>query len=536
LTELTSNPRTGHVRSGLFALLAAIAGCSNGPEAPSQAPSPASVVAQCPAATTSNVGINAAVAVTYSNSLDVTTVQPDSLSVQCAGEPVSGVAQADDEVLRFVPSAALPSNAECVAEVNGSGLRAVNHGSVEKSTWTFNTGSREKQEWYFTPPVEREAGDTNVNTRALYAGARPVVVKSNTNSVHISHMDDSGQIWSPPPYPHSITPYHDGFVVRFDAAYFNGRVHAAWQFGKFGTDDTDALYTRSSPDLTELSEPLYLAPEWDGQFNGPPSLAVDKNGVVNVAWGQDDGTHLAAIDDDTPQVLSARVLTTGNGPHLAGFADGKALDGLLMAWFTRSILGQYRTEVVVPNENNRVIHSADFEVERAQGLLAVGSDSGVLHGTRVEDGGFSYYLRTIDAGNETVGPLQPLLYVPSGEQYYCSELATNGAGVLAWLSATREGFGEEPYPERGTLVPMTRTIRISRDGGESFDDPIPVPFMLPTMSIPHEAGQAHDVFCPLIAVSPSGGLFLAWGRRPVESYPRSLMSTIGSPHAPCGAV
>jgi len=492
----------------------------------------------CPQVHATDVGINAAVSVQYAEALDSTSASPNSIRLICGDTPIAGTVMADGWKLRFIPDAPLPANVECHAEVDQTALRDMRGARVMGATWAFETGSSEKEEWHLAGEVL--AGTGVGNLRALYAGTRPVTVGARRHEIYVNSSSDGGATFSPT--VSIATPDSYGLNVEHDAMYSNGRLHVAWRFLPYSTFQSDILYSQSTPDLSSFTEPLYLMPPYDGQQTFSPSLATDKNGTTVLAWNsgcdyhvpdcssEGAGTHLASLHPDGTHVLLDRLLSPGGAsPTPVGFDDGQAgSDGLMAAW-----LGwrnyEYHLDVVIPSENSQPLATVSGQGGPFQ-FVRLDSQRGVLHWQEVDaDGGRSFYLADVDAVAKTVGTARLLMSHRAADyQYYCSHITTNGAGLLAWRAS---GVLNEEAPS-GKTRPTEGAIHISRDGGTTFGDPIPLDFLLPPF-YSYEVGQVYDGWCPAIALSETEQLLVAWRRETDGGPEKVVMTRVGSSTRPC---
>jgi hypothetical protein len=552
-----TGPQTS--RALVLATLSVCCACSGGgggaasttptpPDVTPAPPEPVTVLSVCPANDAGSVGTNSVTASDYGVAINSNTLKDAHLRLNCGRGNITGTLVADASVLRFIPSEALPSDARCEAALDTTGIVDLVGQPLAPVSWSFQTGAVEREQWYFSEPV-RGLDHSTQWLKALYVGEHPMVLGRALDTIYVGMAEDAGAYFRPT--ISLVTPDFGG-VQEFDAAYLAGRLRIAWRFLPYNIWESDIYYAQSNADVTTFSEPEYISKPYDTLQALWPSLAMDKSGHVRIAWQEicssgystcefeDRGVSLATVEAATGEVLTSNRITHANEetPTLGAFDDPAVPgDGLFMA-FSESfdtISSPNTVKVVLPGDGNSVVGTPAEGVRQVWPqsfkLARIDGTHGALHWEEGSGtGGHSFFLADIDAVTPSVGPARRILDVPLDQyRYYCSRVETDGAGTLAWLSS----LSLREDNANGERIPTTIEVRLSRDGGHTFADPIPLDFLLEPLAFGRD-GQSDDSACPAIAISTSGKLFVAWNR---NNYPTPMnnvvLTTVGIPGRPC---
>ena len=309
-----------------------------------------------------------------------------------------------------------------------------------------------------------------------------VVWNDNTTGVSktmLSKTADRGKTFSSPltlSDADGISTFPSVAVDKF------GIVHVAWQDAKFSA--SQIVYTRSLDGGASFSTPANISN--DSGVSSHVKLATDSTGIVYAAWSDDNSVHLARSNDSGASFTRVSTFTgsAGNRPSTAQIAIGAA-DAVHLAWMQGTAPVTVRT---ARSTDQGVTFSAPLTVASGSQLVypSIAADRvGAVYIAFVNQSGTAdiHLVRSSDGGT-TFGEASNI---------------TNNSGISINPDLTVDSVGNLHMAWQDTTPGNYESMHAySTDGGLTFSTPVDI--------APSDQGS----LIVKVAVDGDGFIYTAW--------------------------
>ena len=319
-----------------------------------------------------------------------------------------------------------------------------------------------------------------------------------------------------------------GPVGQVDAELHEGVLHLAWNV--LG-NHAEVFYTQSTGALHELMPPVTISNPNDGMSAASPTVAVDGDERVFVAWRDRCnsisatctipmlGIYMRASSDSGASFEAARQIadqTVWSARLL--WVD----DGLRAAWTTENqllLLSDSSAFGVWTDLTQTGGQQWPFQAEEMAGgdvVLSWTEGPGI--------GQQTFFFAHLEQWSAAPPLVRELAREPADQAEITdlfTQVGVGNAGDLLWLTASEDFVEKE----------AVRTIRFSEDRGATFGPPQPLEFMLPPF-----ATFAPRDYTPLVGLGQNRTAYVAWTRTASEPNTQGVMFVRGEPVADCPAL
>jgi hypothetical protein len=471
----------------------------------------------CPPMAAVGIGLDTSVRLTFASASTPQVADPNAVQLACAAQSIAGSVTTAPGAIVFEPAEALPTNASCDVTVGDAAvmLDGVDVPAVE---WSFTTGAQPGVEFGFRPPVVLSSGHA-LNVGAADAEGEHVVIVWTIPSMSVARSSDRGEHFET-----SVLDPVSGSTQSPDLDLQGGIVHVVWQVLD-SKNDGQIYYSRSDPELGDMSEPLHMNALPYSTSSTMPSVTSDGDSLVLVTWQEecsldptcelaDAGVYMATSADAGESF--AEPVQLADGLRL----DGSSYFGTELGWVDGGAMGvTTRISGGFPD----TIEVLDLEMGFETIATIEGSGYGYVERISDTEAAATWLegaagqpqqlmlMRLRGRTSEGVDAPRVIAEPTGGDLFATIDLI---AEIVAMVSA--ESDEEGSYPVR---------LSLSTDGGETFSAPQPLHAI-----VPQPPDVAFPKF-PTVAVADDQRAHLAWSEDGERET--SVMYTHGDRIAPC---
>lgn len=486
--------------------------------------------ATCPLANAADVPTNTWVRLEFPAALDPATVSDSAVTLTCDGTPVPGRSELSANVLTFMPDATLSANTACQTVLDPLIKDSQGH-SVSASALEFATGPIEGRSFSFAPGRNISNSQLAFHKGMVTEADQILISWASGNVLSLAHSDDGGEsfVTGSMSLPTGFASFENVHL-----SLIGGVTHATWRSQFDISDGFEILYTHSVGDPTELLEPALFTTPYDIFSSFSPTISADSSGNVTLTWFDD---CIFSLDEypcwGEEDHLGVYASVSNNGGDTFGMP---AMLGDSNRKVPQTIFAGGK-RVIVWNEADaiKILEYGTTTEERASIPVAVNRHAFPVQLRKTaDDRVLIFWYESGPVGPDAI-TYRLALYSPSTSalsSVTTLESHSNAVHSCATIASGPSGRVIMAYGFRqsGAQPSLHRELRVSDDSGANFFAPYSINFML-TESILESS--ITESFCPQIAMSPSGDVYLSWGRQQIAG-PYNIYFSKGTPAAPCG--